>query len=99
MHRELISTLHVVNIVFQAIFNLLWQIGLMLFLAYLSVRYLDWPQWVYAPFVVFGALTGIYSMIKFILSASKSLENLEKEHKAARKAEKKGITEKNKSNE
>ena len=92
MYREAISALHVVNIVFQAIFNLLWQIALMLLLAFLSVKYLSWPEWVYAPFVVFGALTGIYSMIKFILSASRSLESLEKQHKAEKKAEKR-ITE------
>ena len=89
MNRETIRVLHTVNIVFQAIFNMLWQIGLMFLLAFLSVRYLGWPQWVYAPFILLGALTGLWSMIKFILSASRSLENLEKEHKAREKAESK----------
>ena len=97
MYKEAITAMHILNIVFQSIFNLIWQIALMLLLAYLSVRYLSWPTWVYAPFTVFGALTGIYSMIKFILSAQRTLDSIEKANKIDKK--KKRITENNEANE
>ena len=86
MRRETVSVLYVINIVLQAFFNILWQIGIMLLLSYLSIRFLGWPEWVYAPFTVFGALTGIYSMVKFILSASRGLENLERQRKMNEKS-------------
>ena len=87
MKRESIRAVHTLNIVFQSIFNLLWQMAFMVILAYLTIKYLEWPEWVYAPFILLGVLSGIWSMLKFILSASRSLEAIEKEHAAAKKAE------------
>lgn len=90
MYRKLVSSLYVLNIVSQAIFTLALPIGLGALVAYLITRYAGAPSWVWALLIVFGALSGLYSMIKFILSAMAGLERLEKEHNIKEKKEKSG---------
>lgn len=90
MYKKLVSALYVLNIVSQAIFTLLLPIGLGALIAYLLTRYASAPSWVWALLIVFGALSGIYSMIKFILSAMAGLDRLEKEHNTKEKKENSG---------
>ena len=73
------STVYVVNIIIEAIFSLLFQIGICTGLAWLLVNKLSAPEWVYIPAILFGVFTGIAGMIRFILRAMNSLERLEKE--------------------
>ena len=81
-YTRFVSVLYVVNIVAQAIVTLLIPIGTGLLCSYLSVRYLSAPDWIYALLVTVGAMSGLYSMIKFVLAAMSSLERLEKQHKS-----------------
>ena len=74
------GTVYVINVVFQAIFSLIFQIGLCVLLAYLAVSKLSFPEWVYIPFVLFGTATGLITMIRFILTSMASLERLEKQN-------------------
>lgn len=90
MYRKLVSSLYVLNIVSQAFFTLLFPIGLGALVSYLLTKYASAPSWIWAVLVVFGALSGLYSMIKFILSAMAGLERLEKEHDTKDKKEKSG---------
>ena len=90
MYRKLVSSLYVLNIVSQAIFTLAMPIGLGVLVAYLLTSYAGAPSGVWEVLIVFGALSGIYSMIKFILSAMAGLERLEKEHNIKEKKEKSG---------
>jgi len=90
MYRKLVSSLYVLNIVSQAIFTLALPIGLGVLVSYLLTSYAGAPPWVWALLVVFGAMSGLYSMIKFILSAMEGLERLEKEHNIKEKKEKSG---------
>ena len=90
MYRKLVSSLYVLNIVSQAIFTLAFPIGLGVLISYLLTQYASAPSWIWAVLVVFGALSGLYSMIKFILSAMAGLERLEKEHNIKDKKEKSG---------
>lgn len=83
--KDTYNAFYVINIVFQAIFTLLWQIGLALLIGYLAVDLLSAPKWIYAPLIAVGAITGFYSMIKFILSAMRSIERIEKERKERQK--------------
>ena len=73
------NALYVLNIAWQAIVSLAVPIGLGVLASYLLVRYAKVPDWIYAPLTVLGAFSGIYSMIKFILSAMAGLERLERE--------------------
>ncbi len=79
MHKKIFNAIYVLNVTFQAFFTLAMPIGVMLLLSWLAVDKAGWPSWVYAPAVVFGALFGFYSMIRFVLSAMRSIEAIEKE--------------------
>ncbi|MBR5449067.1 MAG: AtpZ/AtpI family protein [Clostridia bacterium] len=82
MYKKAISALHVVNIVSQSIFTLLWQIALGVGIGYVAVTYWSAPKWVYIPLILAGVLTGIVSMVRFLLAAMNSLDRLEAQHKS-----------------
>ena len=85
--RRTVSFLYVLNIIFQALFSLLFSIGFFLLLGWLSTTYLSLPPWVYVPLILFGVVVGIISMVKFILAATRSLDNLERQHQSDRERE------------
>lgn len=80
MNKKTISALYVINIAFQSIFTLVWQIALGLGIGYLAVRFLSAPPWIYIPLILLGVLTGLVSMVRFLLGAMKSLDRLEEQH-------------------
>ena len=90
MYKKLVSALYVLNIVSQAIFTLALPIGLGVLASYLLTKHAGAPSWIWALLIVLGAMSGLYSMIKFILSATAGLERLEKEHNTKEKKENSG---------
>ncbi len=87
--KETYPAIYTVNVVFQAIFTLLWQIGLGLLCGYLLVTFAHTPEWVYIPAVLIGVITGFGSMIKFILGAMRSLDRIEAERRERLRAKRK----------
>ncbi len=87
MYRKFISVSYVLNIVFQAFFTLLTPAAIFFLISWLLVSYASAPSWIYAPFLIVGILLGLYSMVKFILSAMAGYERLEKQREAARLAD------------
>ena len=85
--RRAVSFLYVLNIIFQALFSLLFSIGFFLLLGWVSTTYWNFPPWVYVPLILFGVVVGTISMIKFILAATRSLDNLERQHQSDRARE------------
>ena len=83
------STFYVFNIIFQSIFTLLWQIGTAVLVGWIFVRFVNAPEWVYVPLILLGVATGLVSMVRFILTAMKSLERLEEQRRIKRKTEEK----------
>ena len=81
MYKKFITPVYIINMVMQALFSLIAPIGLMLGLAYLLVTYAEWPTWVYVVFIMLGVLSGLYSMVSFIITASRSLEAIERQHR------------------
>ena len=79
------STFYVINIVFQSIFTLLWQIGLGLLVGWVFVKHVGAPDWIYVPLILAGVITGLVSMVRFILAAMKSLERLEEANRKKKK--------------
>ena len=73
------GALYIINIVSQAIFTLAMPIGIGVLVSYLAVKFVSAPEWIYAPLIVMGAITGMISMIKFVLAAMAGYERLEKE--------------------
>ena len=80
MYKKAISAVYVINVALQSIFTLVWQIALGLGIGYLCVRFLSAPEWIYVPLILAGVLTGILSMVKFLLGAMRSLDRLEEQH-------------------
>lgn len=81
MYKNFVSSMYVLNIVFQAIFTLVTP-PLLLFLVNLfCVSKLSFPKWTYAISLSVGFILGIISMIKFAITASEALERLEKQRK------------------
>ena len=79
------SALYIANIVFQSIFTLLMHIGIGLLLSWLLVEKCSLPSWIYAVVIIISVISGLFSMIRFILVAMHALDNLEKSHKENRK--------------
>ena len=79
------STFYVINIVFQSIFTLLWQIGAAIFVGWIFVRFVNAPPWIYVPLIIVGVISGMVSMVRFILAAMKSLDRIEEQKRAKAK--------------
>jgi hypothetical protein len=79
------SFVYVVNIVFQAIFTLLFHIGSGLLLSWVLVEKLDAPAFTYAILIILSVMIGLISMIKFILASMNALTHLEKSYKEKRR--------------
>ena len=83
MYKKLVSSLYVINIISQAIFTMLIPIGLGVFVCYLLTTYASVDAWIFAVVIPLGAISGIFSMVKFILSAMSSLQRLENQHNSS----------------
>ena len=79
------SFIYVVNIVFQAIFTLLFHIAAGLLISWLLVDKLDFPAITYAIIIILCIMIGLISMIKFILVSMRALDSLEKSNKSKRR--------------
>ncbi|MBR2972545.1 MAG: hypothetical protein IKC61_06435 [Clostridia bacterium] len=84
--KEGYSTFYVINIVFQSIFTLLWQIGVSVLLGWVFVSFVGAPEWIYVPLILLGVGSGLVSMVRFILTAMRSLERLEEERRAKKRS-------------
>ena len=87
--KQAYSTFYVINIVFQSIFTLLWQIFAALAVGWIFVEKLNAPRWLYVPLILVGVGTGLVSMVRFILAAMRSLERIEEQKLKKKKSEEK----------
>ena len=87
--KEGYSAFYVINIVFQSIFTLLWQIALGLFVGWIFVTLVGAPEWIYVPLILVGVATGLVSMVRFILTAMKALEHIEEQRRKKKRSEEK----------
>lgn len=79
MYGKAFTALQVVNVVIHSIFTLLWQIGLSVLIGWLCVDRWGAPSWVYVPVIMLGVASGLVSMVRFVISASASVERIERE--------------------
>ena len=86
MYNKIVNSLYLINVIFQAFFSLLFPMGCALLLAWYMVEKKDMPSWLYVVLIISGVFIGLFSMVKFVLSAMKAFENLEKEQKARENA-------------
>lgn len=79
MRNRVFNTVYMLNIVFQGILTLLTPAALFFFISYLLVKRCSFPDWCYAIAIILGILTGLYSMLKFLINATRVFERIEKE--------------------
>lgn len=79
MYKKAFTALNIFNIVLQGLFSLVFPIGLGVLFSWLGVTKWGAPGWLYAILIPVGALVGLMSMVKFILSATRGLERIEAE--------------------
>ena len=79
MYKNFVSAIYVFNIVMQSLFTLLTPAALGFLVCWLFVSKVGAPSWIYAIFLPILIIVGFISMIKFVISASESLERLEKQ--------------------
>ena len=79
-YKKLVSTLYVLNIITQAILTLLSPPAIFYLFAWLLVTKASAPSWIYVVAIAGGVIVGLVSMVKFTLTASIALENLEKQN-------------------
>lgn len=84
MSTKFVNTLHIVNIVFQSFYSLLFPVAIAGLISYLLTSNGIADSWVWAVALTVGFLIGLVSMIKFILSATANLDRIEKERAAER---------------
>lgn len=80
MYRKFITPIYTVTIFIQSFFSLLTPIGLMWLFAWLLNTHAGVEPWIFAVFILIGVFVGLYSMVSFIIKASRALELLEKQH-------------------
>ena len=78
MYRKLMSALQILNLLFQALYSLAFPIGVGALASYLLTKYASAPGWIWAVLILIGTFMGLYSMVRFLLSALSGLERLEK---------------------
>lgn len=78
MYKRFVSAMYTMNIIFQCIITLVIPAALMFLLSWLLVSKAGAPSWLYVPLLSIGFISGIFSMIKFAISASEGLERLER---------------------
>jgi hypothetical protein len=78
MYKKFISAFQMLNILFQAIYCLALPIGIGALISFLVTKFLGAPRWTWAILITLGVFSGLYSMIKYVLIATKALENLDR---------------------
>ena len=83
-YSKIVTPLYVFNMVWQALFSLAAPIGVSFLIAWLLDKYLHAGGWVFVVFITLGALSGLWSMISFIINISDTLDRLEEQKKKAK---------------
>lgn len=88
MYKKFIAAFKLLNVLFQAIYSLVLPIGIGALISFLLTKYASWPKWIWAVLMLLGTFSGLYSMIKFILSATANIDRMEKQSLADSEAKK-----------
>ena len=78
MYKRFISAFQMLNILFQALYCLVLPMGIGALISFLLTKFLCAPKWIWAILLTLGVFSGLYSMVKYLLSATRALENLDR---------------------
>lgn len=85
MHKKIFSALELLNILFQAFYTLALPIGIGALASFLLTKFLYAPSWIWAVLLILGVLIGLYSMIKYILTATAGIDRRDKQTKQTKR--------------
>ncbi len=71
--------MYALNVLVSAIFTLLTPVGILFAVAWLLNTKAGVGSYIYAVLLTIGVLVGLFSMIRFLIKASETLERIEKE--------------------
>ncbi len=77
MYKRFVNVLYALNIIAQAAITLLIPAALMFGVSWLLVEKLSAPKWLYAVLITVGVISGLISMIRFVIRAAEGLERME----------------------
>ena len=83
MYRKIMNALQMLNILMQSLYTLLLPIGIGALLSFLLTRYASAPKWIWAILLTVGTLMGLYSMVKYLLTAIAGQERFQKQREEA----------------
>ena len=78
MHKKIFNASYLINVLFQAFFNLLFPLALAFGVGWLLTAKLALPSWIYVPLLLAGLAIGLISMIKFLIYALDAFEKIER---------------------
>lgn len=79
MYKKFINAVSLLNLLGQAIYSLALPIALGALAAFLLTEYASAPSWIWAILMTLGALIGLYSMVKYILTATAGMDRMKKQ--------------------
>lgn len=88
MYKKFISAFQMLNILMQSLYSLAFPIAIAALISFLLTKYASAPKWIWVILLLLGTFTGLYSMVKYILSATKGLERMKEENAHAEEARK-----------
>lgn len=94
MYGKFVGFVYYTNIVIQSVLSLLCPVALLTALAWYLVEKRGLPDWVYVPAVLLGTVSGLFSMVKYVISATRAAEALAKQRQAAARKKTDGDAEK-----
>ena len=81
MHKKIFNAIELLNTFFQAFYMLALPIGIGALASFLLTKYLSVPSWIWAVLLTIGVLTGLVSMVKFILTTLSGMDKRERQIK------------------
>ena len=75
------NAMYAFNIILQAFWSLLFPVGAGLLLGWLLTEKCGMGDYVFVILILLGVLVGLFSMLRFLISALAGLERLEKEQR------------------
>ena len=81
MYKKIFNALSLLNLMFQGLYTLVLPIGIGAGIAYLLTEFCGAPSFIWAILLTLGTLSGLFSMVKYIISCSKGLERTERQIK------------------
>ncbi len=85
MYNKFFNAMYVFNTVLQAIITLASPVAVGIFFAWLLTERAGVGDWIYVVLIILGVMSGLVSMVRFVLSAMAGIERLENEQKMKKK--------------